>query len=145
MKCLCGYNQRPDNVKILKAHLEDCLTTGDLKDMLPLPIVTWRGQLCVVEELEDGEAELALNIEIARHPAGVARLEKKIEKAEAGVQALLLHNLDSSPEEIIEAIEEMQKPEKKEEEVKNSSPVPKKKASTPTTARKKRAPSKKKL
>jgi hypothetical protein len=143
MKCLCGFQQRPDNAKILKAHLEDCLTTGALKDMLPLPVVTWRGELRVVEELQEGEVVLDMGIEIKRAAAGVTRMEKIVEQREAGLKAVLQHNLDKSPEEIIKAIENQGNPV--EEEVVEETPAPKKPAASTSTAKKKTSTSKKKL
>jgi exonuclease VII small subunit len=144
MKCLCGYNQKPDNAKILKSHLEDCLTTGYLKDIILLPVVTWRNGLTVVEFLEEGEVALEMGIKIQRASSGVARLEKIIGQKEAGLQAILQHNLDKSPEEIIEAIEKQGAPV--EAEAVKESPAPKKKsAPVTTTARKKKSAPKKKL
>jgi len=138
MKCLCGFQQKPDNVRILKSHLEDCLTTGALKDMFPLPYVVWRQEFKVVEELQSEEAAIDLGVEIKRAPAGVQRIEKKLAAAEAGKIAIVQNMEGSSPEEIVAAIED---PVSFAGEVDEAAEVVEE---TPKPAPKKKAPAKKK-
>lgn len=135
MKCLCGFEQKPDNIIILKHHLEDCLTTGALKDMYPEPHVVWRNGFSVVSELAEGEAALELGIEIKRPEAARLRIENEIAKRQSSVQAAV-QNLET-PEEIIEVMENV--PDIIESVVEEEAPAPKKKAPA-----KPRAPRKKK-
>jgi hypothetical protein len=127
MKCLCGFKQKPDNVVILKHHLEDCLTTGTLKDMFPEPHVVWRGaEFTVVKELDEGEAALELGIK--RPEAARVRIENKIAAKQSTIQAAV-QNLET-PEEIIEAIENVpdvveEAPVKKPAPAKPKAPVKK--------------------
>lgn len=126
MKCLCGFKQKPDNIVILKHHLEDCLTTGALKEMHPEPHVVWRSnEFTVVAELDEGEAPMEIGIEIKRGDAARKRLEDKILKRESTVQAAV-QNFDT-PEEIVAVLEGA---EVVEEEIvtEEKKPAPKKKA-----------------
>lgn len=137
MKCLCGFQQKPDNVRILKAHLEDCLTTGALKDLFPEPYVVWRQEFRVVKELENEEAPIDLGMEIKRAPAGVQRIEKKLAAAEAGRIAIVQSMEGSDHEEIVAALEDPASVSGETEEVVEEAPKPK-------PAPKKKAPAKKK-
>lgn len=137
MKCLCGFTQKPDNIVILKHHLEDCLTTGALKDMYPEPHVVWRSEFTVVAELAEDETALELGIEIKRPEAARLRLEQKIINEQATVQAAV-QNLET-PEEIMEAIENV--PDVIEEVVEEKKPAAKK----PAAPRKKKSSTSKKL
>lgn len=130
MKCLCGYNQKPDNVKILRAHLEDCLTTGALKDMHPAPVVIWRNGLRVVEKLEEGEVALELGITIQRAPSSQKKIEQKLIQAETSKMLLVQEKEEegASPKEIVEAIEELESSPAGEEVVEKKNPAPRKKA-----------------
>lgn len=128
MKCLCGYNQKPDNVRILKAHLEDCLTTGALKDMHPAPVVIWRNGLRVVEKLEEGEVALELGITIQRAPSSQTKIEQKLIQVETSKMLLVQEKEEegASPEEIVEAIEELESSPAGEEVVEKKKAAPKK-------------------
>jgi hypothetical protein len=44
MKCLdsCGYNQKPDNILVLKQHLIDCATTGAISHLKDKPSIIWK-------------------------------------------------------------------------------------------------------
>lgn len=153
MKCLCGFKQKPDNVRILKAHLEDCLTNGYLMDMHPLPHVVWRGEFRVVQEMEIDEADIDLGLEIKRAPAGEQRIQKKLAAREAGKQAIIAAlGEDADHETIVAAIENpvefVVSVGQEEEEKPKPKPAPKKKAPAKTTsaqAKKKTSTTKKKL
>lgn len=124
MRCLCGFQQKPDNLVILKHHLEDCLTTGALKDMYPEPHVAWRNrEFAVVAELSEGEEPMELGLEIKRSDAARLRVEKQLADKQSTVQAAV-QNLET-PEEIMEAIENVVELEEPAVEEK---PAPKKKA-----------------
>ena len=44
MKCIpsCGYSEKPDNLKRLTRHLEDCLSTGACSRLPKDPFVIWK-------------------------------------------------------------------------------------------------------
>jgi hypothetical protein len=53
MKCLdsCGFNQKPDNIVVLKQHLIDCSTTGAISHLPEKPQITWKdGEFVVVQK-----------------------------------------------------------------------------------------------
>lgn len=110
MKCLCGFKQRPDNIVIFKHHVEDCLTTGSLKDLYPEPFVVWRNnEFTVAKELGEGEVAMEIGVEIKRTEGARVRLEKKISDREATLQAVV-QNLEN-PEEIIEVLDNLKSEE----------------------------------
>jgi topoisomerase IA-like protein len=52
MKCLCGYNQKPENIKILERHISDCRSTGYLKDSGARHHIVWKdGEFAITEEV----------------------------------------------------------------------------------------------
>ena len=53
MKCLedCGYRAKPDNLDILKAHLEECLRSGASRRLKKDPLIIWKdGEFTVAEK-----------------------------------------------------------------------------------------------
>lgn len=56
MKCICDFSQKPDNLVALKAHVEDCIVFGPLREYPHNPVVVWRnGEFTVVTEAEKNE------------------------------------------------------------------------------------------
>jgi hypothetical protein len=74
MKCLCGYQQSPNNAKVLAAHVQDCMHDGVCKD-IEMPEVVWRdGEFTVVAKANDGERTYDLGL--VRHtPLTVTQAE----------------------------------------------------------------------
>jgi hypothetical protein len=67
MKCLCGYQQEPNNQRILAAHVQDCMVDGPCKDVLPLPVIVWEeGGFSVVREAAEGQQ--TFDFGLVRHP-----------------------------------------------------------------------------
>ena len=65
MKCIedCGYQQRPDNIDVLKAHLEDCLANGACRRYEQEPKIVWRdGQFAVAFDAKKDERVFAVNL-----------------------------------------------------------------------------------
>ena len=53
MKCLedCGYNVKPDNLDVLKAHVEACMKSGACRRLEGEPVIIWKdGGFGVVEK-----------------------------------------------------------------------------------------------
>lgn len=53
MKCIpdCGFQSKPDNLKVLTRHIEDCLSTGACRRLKKDPFVVWRdGEFTVIEK-----------------------------------------------------------------------------------------------
>lgn len=58
MKCLedCGYNAKPDNLDILKAHVEICIKSGACRRLKNEPVVIWKdGGFSVVEKAKKND------------------------------------------------------------------------------------------
>ena len=90
MRCIeaCGYNTKPDNLNLLKAHLEECLAKGACKTLKKNPSVVWKdGEFVVVEKTTKKDRvfpiELAkresveLTPELIKTGREVARAKKK--------------------------------------------------------------------
>ena len=122
MKCLCGFNQRPDSVVVLKKHIEDCMLTGILADMTPDPVVVWRNRELTVTKSPD-EDEATMDFGIVRPDASRLKLEKKVADAQAAVHAVI--DPLASVEEILEATKDIVLPG---EEAPKKKTTPKKKA-----------------
>lgn len=104
MKCVCGFKQKPDNVIVLKKHIEDCMLTGPLKDVYPDPVVVWRNsEFSVALAADEGEA--VMDIGFVRPEASRLAMEKKI-IAETAIIQEVVQSLET-PEEIIEAIDSL--------------------------------------
>lgn len=83
MKCLCGYQQLPNNSRVLANHVQDCMIDGPCKDILPVPTIVWRdGGFAVVREPEEGER--TFDIGLVRYNAPVE--EKEVIEPEAIVE-----------------------------------------------------------
>jgi len=53
MKCIedCGYRAKPDNLDILKSHLEECLRSGASRGLKKDPVIIWKdGEFTVAEK-----------------------------------------------------------------------------------------------
>lgn len=65
MKCLCGLNQKPENIKTLEKHINDCTSTGFLKNSKKMYHIVWKDQeFQVKEEVEQGELKFESTTEI---------------------------------------------------------------------------------
>lgn len=124
MKCICGFKQRPDNVLVLKKHIEDCMLTGPLKNAYPDPVVVWRNSEFTVA-LKAEEDEAVMDIGFVRPEVSRVNLENKIAADQTIVQEAV-QNLET-PEEIIEAIQDAPMLDD-EEPVVEEKPAPKKRA-----------------
>jgi hypothetical protein len=124
MKCVCGFKQKPDNVIVLKKHIEDCMLTGPLKDVYPDPVVVWRNhEFTVTTQVEEDEA--IMDIGFVRPEISRVNIENKIAVQETIVQNAV-QNLET-PEEIIEAIQDVVLQGETAEAVEEK-PAPKKRA-----------------
>jgi hypothetical protein len=133
MKCLCGFNQKPENIVALKRHVEDCMTTGMLQDTTTNPIVVWRNrQFMVVTELQHDE--VGIDAGIVRPDVARLRLENKIAAEKIVV------DFDGNIDEVIAEAQNTE-PEKEEEKEAVKPAARKPSASKKTTARAK-APTK---
>ena len=51
MKCLCGFKQKPDNIRVIKDHVRDCLTSGYLSNLNGSVSIVWRdGEFTATDE-----------------------------------------------------------------------------------------------
>ena len=124
MKCVCGFKQKPDNVIVLKRHIEDCMLTGPLKDVYPDPVGVWRNhEFTVTTQVEEDEA--IMDIGFGRPEISRVNIENKIAVQETIVQNAV-QNLET-PEEIIEAIQDIVLQGETAEAVEEK-PAPKKRA-----------------
>jgi hypothetical protein len=124
MKCVCGFKQKPDNVIVLKRHIEDCMLTGPLKDVYPDPAVVWRNhEFTVTTQVEEDEA--IMDIGFVRPEVSRVNIENNIAVQETIVQNAV-QTLDT-PEEIIEAIQDVVL-QGETAEVVEEKPAPKKRA-----------------
>jgi hypothetical protein len=124
MKCVCGFKQKPDNVIVLKKHIEDCMLTGPLKEVYPDPVVVWRNhEFTVTTQVEEDEA--IMDIGFVRPEVSRVNIENKIAVQETIVQNAV-QTLDT-PEEIIEAIQDVVL-QGETAEVVEEKPAPKKRA-----------------
>lgn len=97
MKCLCDFNQKPENIVALRRHVEDCMTTGILQQVTPDPMVVWRNrQFMVVTELQ--ENEVAIDSGIVRPNISRIRIENKIAAEK------IIVDFDGDVQEIIEEL-----------------------------------------
>mgnify|MGYP000426721070 CR=1 FL=1 len=44
MKCIeaCGYRAKPDNLNVLKSHIEECMAEGACRSLKKEPVIVWR-------------------------------------------------------------------------------------------------------
>ena len=71
MKCPCGFNEKPDNLPKLRAHLETCQTSG----RLPKPkskngyIIVWRnGEFAITDKKDKKETEFNAELPKGKTP-----------------------------------------------------------------------------
>jgi len=53
MKCTedCGYKAKPDNLDVIKAHVEECMRSGALRRLKKDPVILWKdGEFTVAEK-----------------------------------------------------------------------------------------------
>lgn len=104
MKCLCGYSQMPNNTTVLARHMQDCMTSGPLKGLVPDPCVVWRdGEFHVVKEPEEGEHPVEM--QIVRPQPHVVAVEKKV-YAEA-LKFMAVEEAADTPEEFEQILEKV--------------------------------------
>lgn len=81
MKCLCGFEQMPNNGRVLANHVQACMIDGPCKDILPLPTIVWRdGGFSVVRAAEEGEQ--TYDIGLIRYNFPVEEEEEIVEQVE---------------------------------------------------------------
>ena len=104
MKCLCGYNQTPNNTKVLASHMQDCMVSGKLKGLTPDPVVVWRdAELVVVKAAEEGET--VVDMQIVRPRPHVIEAERRIYVETAPLRAVA--ETVETPEEMEEILDEV--------------------------------------
>lgn len=104
MKCLCGYNQSPNNTKVLATHMQDCMVSGKLKGLVPDPVVVWRdGELMVVKEAEEGET--VIDMMVVRPRPHVLEAEKRVYVESAPLRAVAM--AVETPEELESVLDEV--------------------------------------
>jgi hypothetical protein len=79
MKCLCGYNQKPENIKILERHINDCRSTGYLKDSEARHHIVWKdGEFTITEEVTKED----LHFETTTDVPGIFLINEKLDTSE---------------------------------------------------------------
>ncbi len=90
MKCICGFEQTPNNARVMANHVQSCMIDGPCKDLLPLPTIVWRdGGFEVVREATEGEQ--TYDIGLIRYNAPVE------EEAEAEPEVVVEEVVEPTP------------------------------------------------
>ena len=56
MKCLCGFNQKPENINTLRSHLDHCQSKGKIPKTKKGYFIVWRdGEFTVVDKTKKNE------------------------------------------------------------------------------------------
>jgi len=67
MKCIedCGYKSKPDNLDVLKSHLEECLRSGASRRLKKDPVIIWKdGEFTVAEKAT--KKDRVFNVELVK-------------------------------------------------------------------------------
>ena len=52
----CGFQAKPENLDVIKSHVEECLSEGACRTLKNDPVIVWRnGQLTVAEKAKKNE------------------------------------------------------------------------------------------
>lgn len=69
MKCLCGLNEKPDNLKKLRSHLEDCLNRGRIPHAKKDYLIVWKnGEFVVTDKKKKNEQDFGTKLPSGKTP-----------------------------------------------------------------------------
>lgn len=98
MKCIpeCGYNHKPDNIQLLRRHLEDCLTDGATSRIGKEVFIVWKdGEFTVVTKKAKKDIEFPVEVK-AREAFEIENRFEQVMEPSHGRQASVSRGTISS-------------------------------------------------
>jgi hypothetical protein len=75
MKCLCGLNEKPDNIHRLRTHLKECERAGRLPKSKKGHFILWRdGEFTVTTEKKKNEQDFGTELPEGKKPELIAKV-----------------------------------------------------------------------